>query len=207
MFNLEQSIADWRKQMFAAEIKTPVPLEELEIHLREEIERQMNLGLDEPKAFEISIAQFGEAASIKREFIKIRNTRRDIMRIISMLVAIFGTVMGGAMILPVLGQWRDRGVLHLGPLLAGSVLALVAFCAVIYCVRTHRAAGGRKLISAFVIAAGCFYVVPLLQAFFIQKIDLTGWIVCAALAAVSALFYGGCLYRLWHAPMPPISQS
>jgi hypothetical protein len=46
MFNLEQSIIEWRKQMLAAGIKTPVPLDELEIHLREEIERQMASGLD-----------------------------------------------------------------------------------------------------------------------------------------------------------------
>ncbi len=38
MFNLEQAIADWRRQMLAVGIKTPVPLEELEIHLRDEIE-------------------------------------------------------------------------------------------------------------------------------------------------------------------------
>ena len=44
MFNLEQSIADWRQQMLAAGIRTPVPLEELEIHLRDEIERQMKSG-------------------------------------------------------------------------------------------------------------------------------------------------------------------
>ena len=29
-------MTDWRRQMIAAGIKTPVPLEELEIHLREE---------------------------------------------------------------------------------------------------------------------------------------------------------------------------
>ena len=37
MSDLEQSIAEWRKQMLAAGIETPVPLEELEIHLREDI--------------------------------------------------------------------------------------------------------------------------------------------------------------------------
>jgi hypothetical protein len=41
MFDLEKSIAEWRTQMLAAGIKTPVPMEELEIHLREEIEQQM----------------------------------------------------------------------------------------------------------------------------------------------------------------------
>jgi hypothetical protein len=39
MFELEQAITGWRRQMLAAGIKTPVPLEELEIHLRDEIER------------------------------------------------------------------------------------------------------------------------------------------------------------------------
>ena len=47
----KQSIAEWRKQMLAAGIKTPVPLEELEIHLREEIERQMQSGMNEQASF------------------------------------------------------------------------------------------------------------------------------------------------------------
>ena len=40
MLDLEQSIAEWRRQMLAAGLKTPVPLEELESHLRDEIEQQ-----------------------------------------------------------------------------------------------------------------------------------------------------------------------
>jgi hypothetical protein len=71
MFDLEQSIADWRTQMLAAGIKTPVPLEELEIHLREEIERKMKSGLNEQRAFEISVQQIGQAQPLKMEFKKI----------------------------------------------------------------------------------------------------------------------------------------
>jgi hypothetical protein len=129
------------------------------------------------------------------------------MRTIAMLMAIFGTVFGGAMVLPALGQWRDRGVLHLGPLLAGSALAIVAGCVVIYGVRTYRGARGRKLVSIFTIVAGSFYVVPLIQAFFISKTDWAGWIFCAILAAVSISFYGSCLYRIWDSPAPPIGQG
>jgi hypothetical protein len=70
MFDLENSIADWRKQMLDAGIKTPVPLEELEIHLCEEIERQMKSGLDEQNAFEISAQTIGEARLLKIEFKK-----------------------------------------------------------------------------------------------------------------------------------------
>src|SRR5271155_3701796 len=75
MFDLEKSIADWRKQMLAAGIKTPVPLEELEIHLREEIERQMNSGTNPQQAFENSVQQMGHADELKGEFKKIDGTK------------------------------------------------------------------------------------------------------------------------------------
>ena len=71
MFDLEQAIADWRQQMLAAGIKTPVPLEELEIHLREEIERQMKSGLNEQKAFPIAVERIGAGDLLKREFKKV----------------------------------------------------------------------------------------------------------------------------------------
>jgi hypothetical protein len=70
MFNLEQAIADWRKQMLAAGIKTPVPLEELEIHLREEIERQMKSGMAAQHAIEIAVKKIGPAKSFENEFQK-----------------------------------------------------------------------------------------------------------------------------------------
>jgi len=44
MFNLEQSIAEWRRQMLAAGVKNPNVLDELEIHLREDVEKQMREG-------------------------------------------------------------------------------------------------------------------------------------------------------------------
>ena len=85
MFDLEQAIADWRRQMLAAGIKTPVPLEELESHLRDEIERQMKSGLNEQNAFEISVQQIGQANSLKMEFTKIGEAKhtweRKLMRI------------------------------------------------------------------------------------------------------------------------------
>jgi hypothetical protein len=71
MLDLEKQISDWRKQMLAAGIKTPAPLDELEIHLREEIERQMKSGLNEQKAFEIAIQKIGQGNLLKNEFKKI----------------------------------------------------------------------------------------------------------------------------------------
>ena len=57
--------------MLAAGIKTPVPLEELESHLREEIERQMKSGLDERAAFQVAVQQIGKANMLKNEFEKV----------------------------------------------------------------------------------------------------------------------------------------
>lgn len=71
MFDLERSISKWREQMLAAGIQTPVPLEELEIHLREEIERQTKSGLNEQEIFNSAIQKIGQAKIIKTEFKKI----------------------------------------------------------------------------------------------------------------------------------------
>jgi hypothetical protein len=57
MFDLEQSILEWRKQMLAAGIKTPVPLEELESHLREDIAQQMKSGTNPNKLFRIPFSE------------------------------------------------------------------------------------------------------------------------------------------------------
>ena len=70
MFDLDQSLAGWRKQMLAAGIKTPVPLEELEIHLREDIAQQMQSGLSAQQAFGIAVKKIGQALELKREFKK-----------------------------------------------------------------------------------------------------------------------------------------
>jgi hypothetical protein len=77
MFNLEQAVTDWRKQMLAASIKTPVPLEELESHLREEIERQAEAGLSEMKAFKASVQKIGPAQVVQNEFRKVEAIKED----------------------------------------------------------------------------------------------------------------------------------
>ena len=71
MFDLERAIADWRQQMLSAGVKTPVPLEELESHLRDEIKRQMQSGLSARQAFGIAVEKIGQAPELKREFKKI----------------------------------------------------------------------------------------------------------------------------------------
>ena len=74
MFNLEQAIAEWRRQMLAAGIQTPVPLEELEIHLREDIERQMKTRSNLQDAFSSAVQKLGSAHTVQTEFMKVDKT-------------------------------------------------------------------------------------------------------------------------------------
>jgi hypothetical protein len=70
MFNLDQAIAEWRRQMVAAGIKTPEVLDELEGHLREDVEEQVRSGSNAQEAFEAAVQRMGQANSLKVEFEK-----------------------------------------------------------------------------------------------------------------------------------------
>lgn len=70
MFDLEQAIAEWRRQMRAAGIKTPVPLEELENHLREEMDARMRSGLAAERAFALAVERIGDVSRLREEFEK-----------------------------------------------------------------------------------------------------------------------------------------
>jgi hypothetical protein len=88
MFDLEQAIAEWRRQMLAAGIESPVPLEELECHLREETGQQINSGLNEPAAFDSAVQKIGRAGALKHEFQKATTLSFEINRILAMAVGI-----------------------------------------------------------------------------------------------------------------------
>ena len=76
MPDFERSIADWRRQMLAAGIQTPVPLEELEIHLREEIGRQMESGFEPQAALAAAIKKIGLPIPLQAEFTKVDKKSR-----------------------------------------------------------------------------------------------------------------------------------
>ena len=71
MFNLEQSIAEWRRQMTAGGITDSDVVAELESHLREDVERRMRSGATEEQAFREATVQLGAAGQIQQEFNKV----------------------------------------------------------------------------------------------------------------------------------------
>jgi hypothetical protein len=70
MFNLDQAIMDWRRQMAARGLSTPAVLDELESHLREDIAEQLRSGSDGQRAFEAAVERLGKAELLRSEFAK-----------------------------------------------------------------------------------------------------------------------------------------
>src|ERR1044071_6437277 len=71
MFNLEQSISEWRWQMLSAGVENPDIVDELESHLREDLARRMQSGESEEQAFEGAVQGVGQASLLKHEFAKL----------------------------------------------------------------------------------------------------------------------------------------
>jgi len=70
MPNLETKILEWREQMIVAGV--PVEsLDELESHLREEIQGKLRRGEDPRRAFEAAVQEVGQPAVLKDEFAKV----------------------------------------------------------------------------------------------------------------------------------------
>jgi leader peptidase (prepilin peptidase) / N-methyltransferase len=118
MPDIEPQIAEWRRQMLAAGIKSPVPLDELESHLREDIAGQIKSGLSEQEAFDTALMRIGQARTLKREFMKVAEPKQVLRR--KLLWVLIG--------LASLGCWLQFGqspalALAYGVLLAGLIVA------------------------------------------------------------------------------------
>lgn len=135
MFDLEKSIAEWRRQMLAAGIKTPVPLEELESHLREDIERQTRLGLSTQQAFDNTVRNIGQPIALESEFKKVEGKQMKQIFIIS--AGVIGVLVGMAFAMPAVAQYKHEGAMTLneicllllgfGLTLGGGSVAVFAF--------------------------------------------------------------------------------
>jgi len=78
MFDLEKAIKQWRKTLQKNEAMEDGCLAELESHLRDEVERQIHIGLDAKYAFEKATQSIGTSDDIGIEYGKSR-TRQGIM--------------------------------------------------------------------------------------------------------------------------------
>jgi len=68
MFDLEQAIAEWREQMRAGGLGDPGVLDELEAHLRDDVDAQTEAGLAGEAAFAASVAHLGQVDVLQSEY-------------------------------------------------------------------------------------------------------------------------------------------
>jgi hypothetical protein len=101
MFDLEQSITEWRQRMSRGGVKALAVLDELESHVREDVERQMRSGVETQKAFELAVKKIGPASLLKKEFKKSRAAviGEKLMLAAAVLVLAFGAFLSMAALL------------------------------------------------------------------------------------------------------------
>jgi|ERR1051326_135374 hypothetical protein len=75
MFDLEQAISQWRREMRADGIADAETLDELESHLRDDVEDQTRSGSDLQLSFEAALTRMGQRAALQKEFQKVTVTR------------------------------------------------------------------------------------------------------------------------------------
>ena len=109
MFDLEQAIADWRKQMLAAGIKTPAPLEELESHLHEDVAQQMREGIEAQPAFEAAVQKIGQPHVLKSEFQKTNALTVERKRTLAIAAGVLTVLVGFILEWATVVQSRDVG--------------------------------------------------------------------------------------------------
>jgi Clp amino terminal domain, pathogenicity island component len=91
MFNLDEAISEWRQQLTAGGIKSSEVLDELESHLRDDIQQQMRSGVTEQEAFEAGINRMGRTNLLKSEFDKVGSTKwQKLRKLRAMLLGFLG---------------------------------------------------------------------------------------------------------------------
>ena len=212
MFNLEQAITDWRRQMVTGGIESRELLDELESHLRDEIERQIYSGINEQNAYLAAVASIGPARALKGEFAKVAKSDRGQRRIF-LRTFYFGSV---AFVLLV-NTWtllayelstlqRSLGVS------AVSLICLYLAC-LPHLLRSLPAVRYDRLEKAIKMASSLVWVWPiwaLLEAEHVVHVDIgivpamILWCLYAAMA-MSAFAYGlnGRCFRRGNSGGPP----
>ena len=175
MFNLEQAITEWRRQMTAGGIKSPAVLDELESHVREEMERLVRSGSDAEKAFEAAVRKIGPASALKNEFKKTAAAAvgEKLMIAAAVLVLAFGVFLSTLTVLLCYLTAAERlmGFIVIG-LTFGIVCgwpALVSRLPVIRPKRKLHAAQVGCLVAGFAVST--FYVQVILQPYFEHRTD------------------------------------
>src|SRR5688572_3545734 len=98
MFDLGRAISEWRRQLADGGIDSPEVLDELESHLREDVQQQIRSGLNPQQAFNSALQRFGQRHALHTEFNKINGGAKlldRLMGLLSVILAAFIIWMSG----------------------------------------------------------------------------------------------------------------
>ena len=144
MRDLEERIAEWRGRLRAAGITAPEVLDELESHLREDMERQRRSGAEEGRAFAAAVERLGPAGDLRAEFAKADEPleRKVMKRIVMISAGVVGILVGMAFVMPAVALYRHEGTISGGDvalLLLGTALTLGGGGAAVFSLKKRRA--------------------------------------------------------------------
>ena len=88
MFDVERQIEGWRAHLAGSELLGGSDVDEMESHLREEMEHLKAAGLSGEEAFLLARRRLGDAAALEEEFAKVRPHRQLIQRLFWMAAGI-----------------------------------------------------------------------------------------------------------------------
>ena len=71
MFSLEHAIADWRRGLADSGITSPEVLDELESHLRNDLQHEASRSASEAQSFQDAVERLGQTVLLKTEFAKV----------------------------------------------------------------------------------------------------------------------------------------
>jgi len=169
MLNLEQSIAEWRRQMSAGGVKNSAVLDELESHLREDMERQIRSGIDAQKAFAAAVQKIGPASALKNEFNKSTATAilEKLMLAAAVLILAFGAFLSIATVLLCYSTVADRAMGFIViSLTFGTICVWPAFINRLPVIHSKRKLLAMQVASLAVgITVSTFYVQVILRNF------------------------------------------
>jgi hypothetical protein len=106
MFSLDDAVVAWRRQMLMAGVQSPEPLDELESHLLDDVDQQMNSGLDAARAFEVAARRMGPAVELQSEFQKAHPNQQMKQKLTKILIVIAVLAFGASLILPAAAKWK-----------------------------------------------------------------------------------------------------
>jgi hypothetical protein len=90
MFDIDHAILEWRRQLARSGINSPDVLDELESHLRDDLQHEASRSASEAQCFQSAVERLGQTGLLKTEFAKVGGWRELQTRIQEALLTLAG---------------------------------------------------------------------------------------------------------------------